>query len=58
MTVHQKINERQWKCIEHYLNSFLFMYEYLSKKEDNKVPKNQRWGGYRNTCYDVRGKLC
>lgn len=55
MNIHQKINERQAKVIQNYLDLGLCSLNYGKAREMFRVPRNQTYGGYRNGCYDIRG---
>lgn len=53
MNIHEKINKRQAKIIRIYIASLIWNSITIKNFCDKNVPKNLRYGGYRNTCYDI-----
>lgn len=54
MNVHEKINEKQGEIVRLYLQALFRtskdhpLYDLFAKN----MPRNLRYGGFRNTCYD------
>ena len=52
--IHNRINDRQTILILAYYESIFTISRSLHKKAHKVIPKNMRYGGHRNTCYDFR----
>lgn len=54
MSIHEKINKRQAEIIHAYLYLILRQgHDVLNGNVKLNMPKFLRYGGYRNTCYDL-----
>ena len=55
MSIHRKINLRQSVLIDTYLTAMFWdTARPLKEVMFKEIPKNMRYGGFRNTCYDIR----
>ena len=55
MSIHTKINIKQARLLKEYsVAMFRDTEKPIKEIMFKEVPKNMRYGGYRNTCYDVK----